>query len=90
MADRERIKAHDVIIGGFLGKGCLGRSHPDEPVFTIVARDRLSGDTVRMWAIAYMNLTGCGPDHPKVTGAMAIAAQMDTWRENHDGGKIPD
>jgi hypothetical protein len=69
--------------------GCLGRSQDDEPVFILVARDRAAAATVRDWVHRAITL-GTPADSPKITEALAIAAQMETWRQNHGNGKVPD
>jgi hypothetical protein len=69
------------------GEGCLARSQDSEPIFILVARDRLAADKVRSWAadLAIHN----GPKY-KVADAYAIADDMDRWRDLHGGGKLPD
>lgn len=69
------------------GEGCLGRSQDDEPVFILVARDRLAADIVRQWAFEAKSLQ---VNQDKVAEAYDLADQMDAWREAHGGGKTPD
>jgi hypothetical protein len=38
------------------GEGCLGKSQDDEPVFVLVARDRLAANAVRLWAHQFRNI----------------------------------
>jgi uncharacterized protein YaiI (UPF0178 family) len=59
-------------------------------VFVLVARDRFAASTVRNWAQDVMAATGKTIDDPKIGEALELAARMDTWRENHGGGKVPD
>lgn len=79
----------DLINGVGAGDGCVANSADDEPIFTLVARDRLAADTVRNWA---HRLAGHyeSYNHPKVVHALQIADAMDVWREAHGGGKLPD
>jgi hypothetical protein len=82
--------AANVMLEAFAGTGCLGRSAPDEPVFTLVARDKLAADVVAMWASDAITFGGLPPDSPKVTGAWQVAEDMKAWRAAHGGGKVPD
>jgi len=52
-----------------------------------VARDILSADKVRGWALELAARDG---PHGKVAGAYAIADAMELWRARHGGGKVPD
>lgn len=80
------IKVHELEANA-KGEGCLGRSQDDEPVFILVARDRLAAGCVRYWAARAF---AQGVNAAKVDEANALADQMDAWREAHGGGKIPD
>lgn len=75
--------AKDEIAKANRGEGCLGKSHPDEPVFILRAQDSLSADLVEKWAIHARSL-GCGND--KVNEAFALAEEMRHWhiRKNPD------
>ena len=81
------MNAKDTIEHALHGKGCLGRSQNDEPVFTLVARDRAASYAIREWAREAGLL---GAPREKVAGALAVAAEMDAWREAHGGGRVPD
>jgi hypothetical protein len=70
------------------GEGCLGRSQDDEPIFILVARDRTSSKTVRQW-VQNAKDAGC-TNEAKLEEALALAFEMDKWREAHGGGKVPD
>lgn len=72
------------------GEGCLGRSQDDEPVFVLVARDKMAADVVVKWASDAMRFGGLKANDPKIVSAMELAAEMDAWREAHGGGKVPD
>lgn len=72
------------------GEGCIGKSQDDEPMFTIVARDVLSSETVRAWANMLV-ARGVPGNHPKVIEARACANEMESWRDaNPDKAKVPD
>jgi hypothetical protein len=58
------------------GEGCLGRAHPDEPVFVLRAQDALFSETVRFWADRAAGV-GCLP--AKVRGARETADRGDEW-----------
>ncbi len=58
------------------GKGCLGKAHPDEPVFILRAQDAHAADLVDQWAI-WARSTGCPSD--KVMEAKNIAEAMRHW-----------
>ena len=66
-----------------VGKGCLGKASPDEPVFILRGQDDLAEDLVEEWAIrAHVN--GCGDD--KVNEALELAEKMRQWEPQ----KYPD
>lgn len=69
------------------GEGPLAHSQGDEPVFVLVARDRVSAIVVRTWSTLARWL---GAPSVKTDEALALADQMDAWREAHGGGKVPD
>lgn len=83
---------------------CLTRSAPDEPVFILVARDRLAADTIRDWVTRVTSawkdeLAKTSSAIPletmravdlKLAEALNTADQMDAWRAAHGGGKLPD
>ncbi len=62
------------------------KAEPDEPMFTLLARDPLAPDIVRQWADAYG--ARCGIDPPakqnqKINEAYQCADAMEKWlREN--------
>lgn len=77
------------------GRGCLGRSQDDEPVFVLVARDQTSSGTVRDWARRFLELrmslgTFDAAAKAKYDEALAAAERMADWRDAHGGGKVPD
>lgn len=75
--------AKDEIEKANRGDGCLGKAHPNEPVFILRAQDALAADLVEKWAI-WARATGCGND--KVNEAFALAEEMRRWpvRKNPD------
>ncbi len=76
-----------VIAGALNGVGCLGKSHADEPVFVLVARDKASSMVVRDWADMAEKL---GTKTEKLWEARELADRMQAWREHRGGGKVPD
>lgn len=77
------------------GKGCLGKSADDEPVFVLVARDVLAPKFVRSWADHVTQLAreaGTLTDalQAKIAEALRVADEMVTWQHRHGGGKLPD
>lgn len=81
MTKREELEA------ALRGEGCIGRSQDDEPIFTLVARDRFASRAVRDWADHVRHALGSSA---KTDEAYAHADRMDAWREAHAGGKNPD
>lgn len=68
------------------GKGCLGRSQDDEPIFVIAARDSTSVSAVRRWA---WKAATKGAPAAKVGEALCCAAAMHKWQKQN-GRKDPD
>lgn len=66
--------------------GCLNRSQDDEPVFVLVARDRLAPELVDAWAD---RAEAHGVTPAKVAEARELAVQMRVWQTQR-GSKIPD
>ena len=56
---------------------CLNKAAPDEPVFVLRAKDPIAAQVVRLWAAMAHELH----EPPKLNEAMALAEQMDKWRE---------
>jgi hypothetical protein len=65
---------------------CIARSKPDEPLFTLCARDIAAPDTVRDWA---RRAAKAGAPAAKVGQALLDAEAMERWQRKH-GAKIPD
>jgi hypothetical protein len=77
------------------GEGCLGKSQDDEPVFVLVARDRIAADIVRDWAYKFLDLrtrtnSFDAEASAKYDDALRLAGAMEAWRDAHGGGKVPD
>ncbi len=58
------------------GKGCLGKAHPDEPVFILRAQDKLAADIVQLWAVRARN-NGCPVE--KTKEAYDLSERMRAW-----------
>jgi len=69
-------RAKDEIEMAKSGKGCLGKAHPDEPVFILRAQDSLAAALVLEWADR-AELLGC--PFEKIVEARALAAAMFAW-----------
>lgn len=66
------------------GLGCLGKAHPDEPVFVLRGQDVHAPYAVRQWAEAAAIMLGNA--HPKVMEALRCADAMEKWPTQ----KLPD
>lgn len=77
---------------------CYAAALPDEPGFTLLARDESAPDLVRAWAVKrrHMMRVGLAPadDAEKVAEAFVLADAMRAWRRANDGkwrkGKTPE
>lgn len=67
--------AKETIEQALRGEGCLGKAHPDEPVFVLRAQDIHAADLVEKWAI----FVGVQADNSKADGARAVADAMREW-----------
>jgi hypothetical protein len=56
---------------------CYDKAEPDEPMFTLLARDPLAPSLVRMWAAQQIER----PE--KAEEARGIADSMEAWRKEH-------
>lgn len=73
------------------GEGCLGKAADDEPVFILRAKDQLASVVVRRWAdLAEAASHPDSPTRKKAADARQLAKDMDNWRAEHGGGKVPD
>jgi hypothetical protein len=69
------------------GNTPLAHSADDEPIFVLVARDKLAASIVRVAAerMRWLNVS-----QDRIDSATRIAAEMDSWRARNGGGKVPD
>lgn len=58
---------------------CYAKAAPDEPLFTLRAKDPLAPMLVRLWAL---RAEKAGAEPEKVTEARACADAMDVWRKH--------
>lgn len=66
---------------------CYANAKPDEPMFVLLARDVTAPALVRAWAFQRGNAIDNGmrpeSDRAQVDEALACAAAMVAWREEH-------
>ena len=65
---------------------CHEKAAPDEPIFTLRAKDRLAPGMVEQWA---MSARAVGCPEAKVQEALACAQAMREWQAKN-GSKNPD
>lgn len=68
--------ASEVMKAALEGKGPLGKSHPDEPVFILCARDPEAAALVELWALRARQM---GVNNDKVQQAMNDAEEFLRW-----------
>lgn len=56
---------------------CLNKAAPDEPVFVLRAKDPRAAQAVRLWAA----MSAGRHEDSKINEALALADQMDEWRD---------
>jgi len=66
---------------------CYENAKQDEPMFTLIARDKLAPEIVREWA--YRALAS-GTPIEKVTEARRVADEMENWQIKNGTRKVPD
>jgi hypothetical protein len=59
---------------------CHEKAEPDEPMFTLLARDEKAPHLVRLWAELREGMEGLSE---KVLEARACADAMEAWRAEH-------
>lgn len=64
----------------------LSKAEPDEPYFTLLARDPIAATLVRRWATE-MHSKGLG--QTKTFEALNVANEMDAWRKEYDARPKP-
>lgn len=75
--------AKDERAAAVAGEGCLGKAHPDEPVFILRAQDVLAAALVDRWADLAQR---AGTSYGKVHEARVLAQKMREWPTR----KLPD
>lgn len=66
----------------------LKNTHTYEPIFALVARDRLAPSIVRGWVYRTRD---AGVSDAKIEGALAVANSMESWQRDHpENVKVPD
>lgn len=65
------------------------KAMPDEPVFTLTARDRDAPRLIRVWAdmrrARWINGDIPKGEHAQVASAYVVAMQMERWRAENNG-----
>lgn len=56
---------------------CLDKSHDDEPIFVLCARDLTADFAVEMWIA--QNVARLREDHPKIVDARRVMLAMQEW-----------
>ncbi len=59
---------------------CYDNAEPDEPMFVLLARDRMAPDLIELWANGRMME---GEDPAKVAEARSCAEAMREWRRQN-------
>lgn len=59
------------------------KAEPDEPTFTLIARDPMAPALIRLWAAQRWQEH---EDPEKVAEARECADAMEAWRKEHRGG----
>jgi hypothetical protein len=71
------------------GDGCYEAALPDEPMFTLLARDPFAPELVRRWANNRGDAIKAGSrpaeDEAQVREARLLADKMSKWREQNNG-----
>lgn len=60
---------------------CYERLEPDEPGFTLMARDAVAPETIRHWVDLRRDMPG--QDQEQLAEALDCADQMELWRAEH-------
>lgn len=63
---------------------CYDKAEPDEPLFTLLGRDKLASSLVLLWASLREQEEG---ETDKVREAKECAAKMRLWWEEHEKSK---
>lgn len=75
--------------------GCFNKAQPDEPLFTLLARDPSAPGLVRKWADERERTNRptqyigdpevVHPEADKIASARYVAARMEVWRYENQG-----
>lgn len=71
-----------------IGPSCLTNAADDEPIFVLKSTDELAPYIVREWADRYLDVKSrpeggmTGKQYEKYKEALALANQMEAWRES--------
>lgn len=66
--------------------GCFQKAEDDEPLFTLLARDPLAPDCVRMWAD---HASALRKDPERIAEAYRVADEMEEWRRVNRPSRAP-
>lgn len=73
-------------MGTITDEGCHTVALPDEPIFTLLARDPCGPEVIRYWITLREAMIGRGEkpedDHQKLEDAAKVAQDMVTWRSD--------
>jgi hypothetical protein len=69
---------------------CYANALPDEPMFTLLARDKLAPDIIRTWVITKtkqlaIHKKPLSTELDKMVEALHLADAMEDWRKTNDG-----
>jgi hypothetical protein len=66
---------------------CYAKAEPDEPLFTLLARDQDAATVVKLWAFLRKQQIELGirpeSDRAQVSEAMRCATEMEIWHRAH-------
>ena len=65
---------------------CYGKAEPDEPIFTLLARDPAAPRLIRDWVRYHQDAK---TDGAKLLEALAVADDMDRYRMERDARPKP-
>lgn len=63
-------------------ESCLNRALDDEPVFVLLARDKMAPKVIRQW-VHERRAHVSGQDEAQLAEATELAFQMEQWRKEH-------
>jgi hypothetical protein len=84
---RRRFYGEEIMGTKIEGDGCYDAALPDEPMFTLLARDPFAPELVRRWANNRREAIAAGTrpteDEKQVNEAVAVADRMRDWRKEN-------